>query len=335
MDSITHVVVGACLGEAIAGKKIGNRALVYGVVAHNFPDIDVITSLWMSADENLLAHRGFTHSILFQLIMTVLFTVIARRMHPKEEISTGKLAAIFASGLLLHIILDSLNAYGTGLLEPFSHYRAMWNVLFVADPFFTLWPAIVFLSFFFVKRMLVRKRLAIISLTISALYVGYAAVNKRIIDHVAKDSLIQKDVTYSRYFSTPTPLNSWLWFIVAEDERGYHIGYRSVFDESDEVRYHYLERNAELLDTIGSDPTLNNLIRFSQGYYTVEAQDTSVVFNDLRFGQMNGWANPGAGFVFHYYLKESGDNDLVIQRGRFTLLEDNALQVLIKRIFGE
>jgi inner membrane protein len=47
MDSITHIALGACMGEAFAGKKLGHKALIWGAVAQSFPDIDFITSFWM------------------------------------------------------------------------------------------------------------------------------------------------------------------------------------------------------------------------------------------------------------------------------------------------
>ena len=67
MDSLTHTLLGACLGEVIAGKKIGKKAMLIGAIANNIPDIDVLSSLWMSQPDSLLAHRGFTHSVLFIL----------------------------------------------------------------------------------------------------------------------------------------------------------------------------------------------------------------------------------------------------------------------------
>ena len=57
MDSLTHTVLGACLGQVIAGKKIGKKAMLWGAIANNIPDIDVITSAWMGQADSLLAHR--------------------------------------------------------------------------------------------------------------------------------------------------------------------------------------------------------------------------------------------------------------------------------------
>ncbi len=79
----------------------------------------------------------------------------------------------------------------------------------------------------------------------------------------------------------------------------------------------------------------HRLIRFSQGFYTIEkAGDSTLVFNDLRFGQMIGWNNPQAGFVFHYFMQNPDDNALVIQRGRFNNWNKEAVLGLLRRMRG-
>lgn len=44
MDSITHIAIGACMGEVFAGKQLGKQALLWGVLAQSIPDIDFIAS---------------------------------------------------------------------------------------------------------------------------------------------------------------------------------------------------------------------------------------------------------------------------------------------------
>ena len=43
MDSLTQIVLGAAVGEAVLGKKVGNKAMLYGAIAGTIPDLDVIT----------------------------------------------------------------------------------------------------------------------------------------------------------------------------------------------------------------------------------------------------------------------------------------------------
>jgi inner membrane protein len=44
MDSITQVALGAAVGEAILGKKIGYRAAAWGAVLGTFPDLDILAN---------------------------------------------------------------------------------------------------------------------------------------------------------------------------------------------------------------------------------------------------------------------------------------------------
>ena len=44
MDSLTHIVLGAAVGETTLGNKIGNKALIWGAIAGSFPDFDVMVS---------------------------------------------------------------------------------------------------------------------------------------------------------------------------------------------------------------------------------------------------------------------------------------------------
>jgi len=62
MDSITQIVLGAAAGDAVLGKRIGNRAMVWGAIAGTIPDLDIIGNLWMSELDSLAFHRGISHS---------------------------------------------------------------------------------------------------------------------------------------------------------------------------------------------------------------------------------------------------------------------------------
>ena len=42
MDSLTQIVLGAAVGEATLGRKVGNKALLWGAIAGTIPDLDVV-----------------------------------------------------------------------------------------------------------------------------------------------------------------------------------------------------------------------------------------------------------------------------------------------------
>ena len=61
MDSLTQIVLGAACGEAVLGKKIGNKALLFGAIGGTIPDLDVFVGSLLHGNEidAMLFHRGF------------------------------------------------------------------------------------------------------------------------------------------------------------------------------------------------------------------------------------------------------------------------------------
>ncbi|MCC7233234.1 MAG: metal-dependent hydrolase [Bacteroidia bacterium] len=335
MDSLTHIVFGACLGDAIAGKKLGKKAMLWGAIASSIPDTDVITNFWMSRPDALLAHRGFTHSILFALLGAFLFSFLCIKFLKAEKMTFRDWLFVWGSGLFFHIFIDACTAYGTGWFEPFSHSRISFNLLFVADPFYTLSLLIATVALLILKKnSRWRSWWSFFGIGLSSLYVLYACYNKLVAEKVTAKNFQEADFHPIRYFTTPTPLNVFLWYIVAQDSDGFNLGYYSVLDSTSEISFTHLPGNDSILGALRNDKQVQKLVRFSQNYYRMTSDSGNLIFSDLRFGQVEGWANPQAAFVFNYALRESADNDLVIQRGRFEASRRKALGSLIRRICG-
>ena len=335
MDSLTHTVLGICLGDAIAGKKMGKRAMLYGALANNLPDIDVVSSLWMSQADGLLAHRGFTHSIIFAVAMTPLLAVFFHRRFRNEYANLNDWLLLFGSGLFIHIFIDALTSYGTGWFEPFSHHRITFNILFVADVLYTLpFLAGAVMLIVLTKDHPRRRFWQRLAIGLNLLYLVFALRNKIIIDRDAKATFAGQGIAYTGYFTTPTPLNNFLWFVVASTNDGYYSGYRSILDTFDMPLY-YFSKNDSLLKPYSEQDDVKKLVRFADGYYALTASNGEVILNDLRFGQVNGWTDPAGPFVFRYSLSKNADNDLVIQRGRMEAFSRQSIRRLFSRMKGD
>jgi inner membrane protein len=336
LDSITHIALGACIGEAILGRQLGKRAMLLGAIAQSVPDVDFLAAFWLNTAENLLAHRGFTHSVLFAVLITPLLSLLAERWHKPHNISTSRWMVFFAAGIFLHIFIDAFNVYGVGWLEPFSHHRFAFNTLFVAEPLFSIWSGIAFIALLVLtQKSNKRNRWAALGIIAPLLYLLVSIFNKLSIDTSVRTIAKKQHIHYTTAFTTPTPLNNFLWYIVLQNDSGYNIGYRSVFDKRDSIDFTFFPTNKSLLQPVADHEDLQRLVRFSQGYYTVEKWQDTLVFNDLRFGQITGWQDPQATFVFHYYLSHPNDNKLVVQRGRFARWNKAAMLALLKRIKGQ
>lgn len=335
MDSLTHIALGACVGEAFFEKGFGKKAMLWGALAQSIPDIDFLASFWMSTPGALLAHRGFTHSIVFALLIIPVFALLAGKIHKPHNIAFKKWLLFFTAAVFVHLFVDGFNNYGVGWLEPFSHERYSFNAIYVADPLFSLWPGIAVIMLLLLNRSSTKRKFWWrFGVLLPLLYLCICSFNKIKTDSEVKEILARQHVVYTRYFSTPAPLQNWLWYVVAGTDSGYYVGYRSVFDTKKEINLHYFACNKTLLAPVSNQEALQKLIRFSKQFYTVEKYNDTLVFNDLRFGQIAGWQNPKAKFVFHYYPQHPEENKLVVQRGRFEGWNRGTLPALLKRIAG-
>ena len=336
MDSLTHIALGACMGEAFAGKTVGKKAMLWGALAQSLPDIDFVAGTWLHTSDELLAHRGFTHSFLFCFLAAPVMAFFAERWHRPHNISFRKWWLFFGAAIFIHVFIDAFNNYGVGWFEPFSHQRISFNSVYVADPFLSVWPAIALAALLVLKRTNQRRRFWwAFGLALPAVYLLYSLNNKRIINTELKNSLQKQNISYTKYFSTPAPLQNWLWFVVAGTDSGYNVGYRSLYDKTENIHFTYFLRKDSLLSTVKNTKEVKQLVRFSQDFYTVEKWNDTVVFNDLRFGQIIGWQKPENHFVFHYFLDYPEANGIVVQRGRFAEWDKEVFRNFLRRIRGE
>ena len=336
MDSLTHIVLGACIGEVVAGKKLGKKALLIGALAQSIPDIDFITTFWLSDSKDIVAHRGITHSILFAVAATFFFAWLFRFFFRKLKLSWSTWLLLFGLNIFTHILIDGFNAYGIGWFEPFSHRRFSFHVLFVADPLFSIWPFLACMALLTLKTThRIRKAWVRMGIGLSALYLMYAVVNKLIVERSVRKNLAAQGISTENYFTTPTPFNSWLWYTIAKDGNGYYTSYRSVFDSKKQMTFQYFPQNDSLLNSVKNKEEVKDMLTFANGFYTVEKRSDTTVFNVLRFGQVVGWYNPKEKFAFYYYLDLPGANEIVAQRGRFEKWNRKTFISFIKRIKGD
>jgi inner membrane protein len=334
MDTVTHIVLGACIGEAVLGQKVGKKALIAGAIAQTIPDIDFISAFWLAPAEQLLAHRGITHSFLFVAVGSPAVAIILRRLLFRQA-KFGMVLFLVLIELIVHIFLDAFNNYGVGWFEPFARYRLSFNAVYVVDVLMLSVPLLSCLALV-ILSVENKNRIKWVRSGIgwTFLYLGICIYNKSLINAQTNKGLSENKIPHYSVLTTPAPLQNMLWMVVAGDGKGYYVGYRSVFDDDIHPALTYFPRNEHLLDSISDHEEVDLLKRFSQNFYTVEKWGDTIVFNDLRFGQIVGWRDPKERFVFHYFLRHDADNRLVVQRGRFAKWDRRAVSTFIRRIEG-
>ena len=290
MDSLTQIVLGAACGEAAVGKKIGNKALLFGTIGGTIPDLDVLVGSLLYGNEidAMLFHRGFMHSILFSVIMSFLLGGLTywlynsgKRLHTTTQ--SDWLRLWFLS-LFTHPILDCFTPYGTQLFAPFSNYRVAFNNIAVADPAYTLPFIICVITLMFFKRQSNRRRLWLtLGLGISTTYLVFTLGNKLYIDSIFKASLKESNINYTRYSTQPAILNNILWYGIAETEKAYFVANYSLFDTENKFsNFSKIKKKRKLQPDKFKD--IESLAWFSDGYYTVYKIGNNLYqYNDLRY----------------------------------------------------
>jgi inner membrane protein len=307
--------------------------MLLGVIAHSLPDIDFIASFWLPTADNLHAHRGITHSILFIVLASPLLAWLTKRIFKNIEISFTRWTLFYFLLTSMHILLDAFNNYGVGWFEPFNSQRIAFHIIYVLDPFFSIVPGIAAVILLIAKQdSSVRKFWWRTGLICCSLYLLYCINNKISINKKVEDALHNDQLVANRYLTTPAPLQNWLWFVAAEVDNGYYAGYVSVFNKELKKRFTFYPKNDSLISLLPDREEADKLIQFSQGYYTLEKSGDTILINDLRFGQVTGWDDPTQRFAFYYYLQPAMDNALVVQRGRFANWNKSTFRSFVRSI---
>ena len=317
MDSLTQIVLGGAVGEAILGKKIGNRAVLWGAIGGTIPDLDIISKWFMSQVDSTLFHRSLSHSIFFCVLASPLMAWLLQKIYRKENISFKSWTFFFFMSFFTHALLDCFTTWGTQLFWPFSDYPVAFKSIFVIDPIYTL-PFMGFLIAAMTMRKTSRRRrqLNYIGLTLSSAYLMLTLINKQAVNGVFEKAFADQQLEVERYETKPTPLNNILWNGTAESQDEFLMGYYSLLDEKEEIQFLHFPKNHDLLKDHLDDTELQKLIKISTGYYTVQPTGSdTLIFNDLRFGQASGWQDGSGDFVFSYfYVPPSGNQPSFIQQ---------------------
>jgi|AntRauTorckE5430_2_1112549.scaffolds.fasta_scaffold06586_1 inner membrane protein len=85
MDSLTQIILGAAVGEAVLGRKVGNRAMLWGGICGTLPDLDVMANAVSDPMSALAYHRAFTHSLAFAFLISPLVGLAMHRFYGGKE----------------------------------------------------------------------------------------------------------------------------------------------------------------------------------------------------------------------------------------------------------
>ncbi|MFD1956230.1 metal-dependent hydrolase [Paenibacillus thailandensis] len=139
MDSGTHFIMGIGIGglamidPVVAASPAVSTAVLIGTIAGSeAPDLDSLLRFRGNA-VYIRNHRGLSHSIPAIAIWTVLITGVLQLFY------RGSLPWLHVGGwvllsVVIHVLTDLFNAYGTQAMRPFNDKWISWNVIHIFDP---------------------------------------------------------------------------------------------------------------------------------------------------------------------------------------------------------
>ncbi len=340
MDSLTQIVLGAACGEAVLGKKIGNKALLFGAIGGTIPDLDVFVGSWLYGNEidAMLFHRGFMHSILFSVLAAFVFGWLVFKLYNsgrrKGTTTQRNWISLFFWALFTHPILDCFTPYGTQLFAPISNYRVAFNNIAVVDPIYTLPFLICIIVLMFFNRKSKGRQLWLkLGLGISSVYMFFTFGNKFYMDSVFKETLKDKGVNYKRYYAQPTIFNNVLWYGVAETDTTYHVGYYSLLDKESVFSDFKALPKVRALNP-EKYKRVKSLAWFSNDYYSIyKIGDNDYQYNDLRYPVTDKENSTSSVFRFRLYEENGEINMKPFERNEDNI--SNALKALWERLKGK
>ncbi|MES2616510.1 MAG: metal-dependent hydrolase [Bacteroidota bacterium] len=306
MDSVTQIVLGAAVGEVVLGKKIGNKAQLFGAIAGTIPDLDVLVTWYLNDPlAEIVIHRSYSHALFVHILLAIPFAWLTHRLFKRQQ-TFKEWYLLWFLGFATHAILDSFTTYGTQLFMPFTNYMVGFNNISVIDPLYTLPFMFILIYCLFLKRSNPNRfKWAWRSIYISSAYMALTFAVKGYIHSTFSRQMNAANVSYEHLSTSPAILNNALWSGIAYNDSTITFGEYSVFQSDRHIDFITYPRHLELEGEFAGKE-LETLKWFSQGMYLLEKKDSATLnFYVVKWGRMDlSQRIPDQTFRFYYQLKK-------------------------------
>ncbi len=316
MDSITQATMGAAIGQAMLGKKIGGKAAILGATVATIPDLDVVLLPLFDELQRISIHRGYSHSILFSILGALLLAYVLTRIKWTKQIPFKQLLLFTWLALFTHMLLDAFTTYGTQLFLPISDYRVSFDSINIVDPVYTLPLLIGLLITLYQKAKKGMSSIANrIGLAVSTLYLLFTFGHKQVISKAINSALKKQNIEYNELKTIPVGIGNVNWYGVAKNDNTLYIGkYAGLNNEP--IEFHSFPINEHLMN--GVDPKLADRLKwFSQDFYTVAEHNGKIRLYNLQC-DMQGvrtYGNYKAPTAFYFEITRHSDSSFGLSSG--------------------
>ncbi len=301
MDSLTQIALGAAVGEATLGHRVGRKAAAWGAFLGTLPDLDVVFNPFLDAVQQLAIHRSFSHSFLFAMAAAPAIGWLLHRLHQRRHPSASWKAwsALAWWCLATHIVIDLFTVYGTQIFWPLTDHPYGLDAIFIVDPLYTL-PLAIGLLVGLVSR---RSRRAVWwGLAVSSAYLAWALTAKAWAHGAFEEGFATQGIPVERMMSNPSPLNTILWMGMAETDDTLWVATYSLLDRAPPSSASAIPRHTSALDAHRQDRGVERLEWFSKGWWIADTTGVRPAIVDPRFGRSDLFLADEGVWTFRFEL---------------------------------
>jgi inner membrane protein len=312
MDSLSHIVIGAAIGETLLGKKIGRWGMLLGAIAKSAPDFDLFYTGLSDPRAYMCEHRAYTHSLFIEALYAIPIAWLLVKLF-KDKVSFGRMLVFMLACLWGHSLLDWCTNFGTQLLLPFTNENYSLNTLAIVDLLFTL-PILtmILIAVFHKKNEGRRSKLAKSALIYCAVYLGFTFINKIQAEQIVQESIVKNNIPATAHMTNPTMLNNVLWYAVGSNDSTVFIGEFSLLHRNNPITWHSYARNLQLMEQCKSKKDVAILQWFSDPYTITQANGDTLNVYGVKFGRTNMQETElEKTFVFHYKLYQKNGEEMM------------------------
>lgn len=312
MDSVSHIIIGAAIGETFLGKKIGRWGMLLGALAKSAPDFDLFYTGLNDPRAYMCEHRAHTHSLFIEALYAIPIAWLLVKLF-KQKVAFSRMLLFMLSCLWGHSLLDWCTNFGTQLLLPFSNENYSLNTLAIVDLLFTLPMLILILIAVFHKKNEARRfKLAKASLIYCCMYLGFTFINKVQAQNMVEDSIAKNNIPVTAHMTNPTMLNNILWYAVGSNDSNIFIGEFSLLHKQNPITWHSYPRKQELMRLCKSKQDIAIIKWFGDPYTIAETNGDTLNMYAVKFGRTNMLESEmQKTFVFHYKLYQKDGKEMI------------------------